>query len=345
MKQTLIIAAICILMMVPVFAEVETTTKFGADAAYYPDQHSGYDADGFVGFDYSTIAKPAASDPDYTYPAGDEGRDLGSGWGGVEAQVWMTHSIKMPFMVIDGPLTSGNNVNFKFKAELSPVTTGLSASVVLTPLALLQLEAGAKIGTGWAALGFNGMGLMNSSGIAAEDSFAGIVTNAWCSGTFQFDLAAVMPGEWNHIVMIANGKLEYQNYSAADDSESWVWLSDAGENYNGMTFTGTYLLGYQMPLRVNTVGLLFETEENLGDVREMSTIADNGWGSDFRTIKIAPLCIVDLTDNSNLTILMQFSNLRVYTDETIFNNYFHNREYKDTAWKFHRIAFSYGIEL
>ncbi|MBI9103317.1 MAG: hypothetical protein JEY99_12945 [Spirochaetales bacterium] len=341
MKRNLIITVLCLFMILPLFAEVETTTKVGADAAYYPDQHAGYGAGSFVPFDYTPVDPPDG----FPLAAGDGGRTLGSGWGGVEATSWFSHSIKMPFMVMDGPLTSGNNLNFKFKANLSPVTGDLGASVVLTPVAVLQLEAGGMIGTGWAALGFNGMGLMNSDGIADEDSFAGIVTKAWCAGTFQFDLAAVMPGEWNHVVMIANAKLEYQNYSAASDTQSWVWQSDAGENYNGMTFAGTYLLGYQMPLRLNTVGILVDTKENLGDVRELSTMAADGWGSDFRTVKIAPLFVVDLTDNSSLTILLQFSNLRVYTDDTIFNNYFQNREYEDTAWKFHRIAFSYGIEL
>ncbi len=345
-NRTILLITAVLFVLSPLFAEggVVSSSSWGIDAAYYIDDHAGLEAGSFVFPDYTPSVKPDTGD--YTYGSGDEGRDLGSGWGGAELQAWFKHSIKVPFLAGEGPLSTGNNLNFIFKANLAPVIAGFSFSTVWTPLALLQLEIGTHAGTGWAGFGFNGMGLnSDGSGIASEDSFKGMVSKSWLAGTFQFDLAAVMPGDWNHLVIIGNGKIEYQNYSLADNDEAWVWEVDAGENFNSFRYKGTYLFGYQMPLRVNTVGLLFETEERLGNIRTVSTMDSDGWGSDFRKVRIAPLAVIGLTDNSSLTLLFQFSNGIRYTEETIYNRFFQNRSFDDIFWKFRRIAFSYSAKL
>jgi len=320
------------------------STSWGLEAAYYTDDHEGLDSGGFVFPNYTPSPLPGV----YTLPGVDPGRDLGSGWGSVEFQALVRHSIQMPFLQGDGPLTSGNNIQFNFRGNLAPVVAGIQASALWTPIAFLQLELGSHLGTGWHALGFNGMGLNNDgTGNPAEDSFAGVVSRTWVAGTFQFDLAAVMPGEWNHVVVLANARLEYQNYSAAEDGDAWQYESDSGENFNGFRYLGTYLLGYQMPLRVNTLGILVETEERLGEPREMSTIASGGWGSDFVTVRIAPVAMITLTDKASLTVLAQFTNDIRYTQDTIYLNWFQNRTVAadDTFWKFRRIAFSYSVKL
>ena len=342
MKKLLGFVLVCFLCTLPLMAEVESVTTFGVDGAYYTDDHRGYDGDSFAVPDYTPVEIPDG----YSLASGDAGRELGSGWGSAEAKAWLSHAIKVPFLAGDNPLTSGNNLNFKFLGSLSPVTADLEFKTVFTPIAMLQFELGSMIGSGWAAFGFNGMGLhQDASGEVTEDNLAGLVSKQWLSGTFQFDLAAVLPGEWNHIVTVASGKIQYQNYSRADNNEAWLWQADDGENFNGFRYYGTYLLGYQMPLKISTVGILIGTKEYIGDIRSSSTMDTGGWGSDYREIRIAPLMVVDLIETSDLTILFQFENERKYTDDTIFNKYFLNREYESTFWRFYRIAFSYALTL
>jgi len=323
--------------------EVEHTTKAGVEFAYYVDDHRGQDSDG--GWSWPNYVPKEVPD-DFVPIGNDEGRVLGSGWGSLELQAYLQHSIKVPVMQGSGPLTKDNNITFSFKGSLAPVVAYVQAKTVLTPIAFLNFEAGYSIGTGWNGLGFNGIGLNNDgSGNPLEDSFAGAAMEAWVGGTFQFDFAALFPGEWNHVVTVANAKFQYINYTEAEMGDAWQWKADAGENHNGYRFLGTYLIGYQMPLLVDTVGLMLETDQNLGDVKEMSPMDEGGWGSDFVKMRFGPLVNLGFNDNHSLTILLQMKTARKYTDETVHYNYFKNREYDSTYVKLERLALAYTYKF
>lgn len=319
--------------------EIETERSFGTEIAYYFDDHSGYDhgqTGGFIAPNYNVVDSPGGFSP----AAGDDARTLGSGWGSAELQLYLSHKMTIPFLQGNTNLTEGNNTKIRIDLYAAPVALYTKASVKVTPLAFFNLELGSMIGTGWNAFGFNGLGL-NRTGTAETSSFPGIVTQLWTSASFQFDLAAIMPGEWNHIVLVANGKVQYNYFSAAGNEEPWQWLADSGENFNGFQFKGTYFIGYQMPLLLDTIGFLLETEENIGANRYLSTMSDNGWGSDFVTLTFGPMGNFKLGKQSDLTVLVQFQSGRDYTDDTIFNTYFINRVYEDTYVKLYRIAMSY----
>jgi len=343
-----VLTAICLLLLVfsaAVAEEVQRSTSFSIEGAYYLPDNKGYGVsnDGFAPITYSPEPLPTG----YSAPTADDaGRDLGSTWGPAEIQFLLIHRVKVPFLVGAGALTSGNNVTFSFTGALTPVSTRLESRVNLTPIAFLDFFAGAMIGTGWDIGLFNGMGLnADGTGNPESASFQGVVTESWIGGTFQFDLAAVVPGDWTHVVTLISPKIQYAWFSGADEGEAWMWEADKGENFNGLMFYGTYFLGYQMPLALDTIGVLMETEQNLGYVKDLDAGDPGDWGSEYVQITISPVFSFTLSDSSSLAVLFQFRRERKYDDTSVFYNYFRNRDQVGTYWDFYRIAFSYGLKL
>jgi len=344
-KRYPVSAVLCLLLLMPFAAharETERSTSFTVEGAYSPADNYGYGVSngGFAPIRYDPVENTVFSSPP------DQGRDLGSTWGSAKIQALLTHRIVVPFLVGAGPLSSGNNVTFAFTGALSPVSARLEAQATLTPIAFLNVFAGGMIGTGWDIGIFNGMGLnADGSGVPESASFQGIVTNSWVGSTFQFDLAAVVPGDWTHVVAVVRPKLQYAFFSGAEKDQAWMWEADGGENFNGFQFHGTYFLGYQMPLVLDTAGLLVETKQNLGYVRELSPMDIGGWGSDHVEITLSPLFNFALSDASALTVLFQLRRERLYDEPGIFAGYFRNRSAIGTYWDFYRIALSYQLML
>lgn len=336
---------------------VEHSTSIGAEFAYYFDDNAGYgQVGGFVAPDYTP-----AEDPDFVYADEDYGNQepgkLGSGWGSVELQAFLKHRMKFPFLQGDNPLVAGNNATVNFDLYVAPVAAYGKASVTITPIAFLNFNIGGLLGTGWYAGLFNGVG-NNVNGELLTDSFPGAVAELFSSATFQFDLDAIVPGEWNHVVTQLNWKFTYKHFTtdhATEEKLPWQWLADDGENLNGMIFEGTYFLGYQMPLMIDTVGFLVETSRMIGENSTLSpmagadgdesTTADNGWGSDFVSVTFGPVVNLKFDDHNNLTALVQFKTDKDFTDDSIFNRYYQNRVYEDTFTRFYRIALAYNYKF
>lgn len=343
------------------FAEgVEHSTSIGAEFAYYFDNNQGWgQTGGFlapsynpVAFDSAPVGFAYATDDYGDGLTQDEKRTLGSGWGSVELQTYLKHKIKFPFLQGDGALVEDNNATVNLDLYVAPVAVYGRASLTITPIAFLNFNLGGLLGTGWNAVIFNGIG-DNINGKISTDSFPGVVTELFSSATFQFDLAALVPGEWNHVVTQINAKFVYSYFSsdyARDGGPNgtpgpWQWLADGGENLNGWEFEGTYFLGYQMPLVLDTVGFLVETSQQLGYDETETMDSAGGWGSDFVQVTFGPLANFAFDDHSSLAVLVQFQTGRDYTDITIFNEFYQNRDYEDTYTKFHRIALAYNYKF
>ncbi|MDA3938318.1 MAG: hypothetical protein PF693_03280 [Spirochaetia bacterium] len=345
MKNKLITTIFIMIIVGGTLFAAESSTYFGAVGAYYFDDNKG---DGVSDGAFAPISYSPVVDQNPYLPSDiDQGRDLGNGWGGAEAKASITHKIKVPFMKGTGALSADNNILYQFKGELSPVSINAIVSATLTPIAFLNFQAGTQLGTGWNFFGlFNGLGLnKNGTGIPEEDPVPGIVSKSWLSGTFQFDLGAIIPGEWTHIIMAATAKVEHEYFSGANAEEAWQYEADPGENFNGFNFWGTYVLGYQLPYKLNTVAFLVETEQMIGDNKDLSSSDPVDWGSDFTQVTFGPLANIKLSEDSSLLILVQFRTEKLFTDATIYNNYFRTREYIGSYVDFRRIAFSYSQKL
>lgn len=326
--------------------EIQTADSWGVDSAYYFDDNKGYGSDGvLVTPSYTPVEVPS----DFTFADDDPGRSLGNGWGGLELQVWGSRRWTIPMLQNDNALMSGNNLMLEVKPAISPVTMTIDSRAVLTPIAFFTFEGGVHAGTGWyfSPLGFNGLGLNeNGTGTADHANFSQAVFKTWGSGTFQFDLAAVMPGEWNHVVVQVNEKITGQMYTDAKAGEAWQYLADSGQNFNGAFWTGTYTVGYQMPLAMNFVGIMTETVRNVGSVAALSRVDDGGWGSDFMKVTTGPLANFALNEHNSLLCIFQLKNDLYYTEDTVFNNYFKNWSATgESYFKFHRVAFLYSMSL
>lgn len=331
MKRILSLCACAFLAVSAVSAAESSLNVLGA---YYPSHHWGYQSSGFSAPDYSVIE--GSTVVPYT-------RTLGSSWGGAEAKAAFSLSEKVPFFVGDGPLFSGNSIRGKFTFELSPVSVNGLGQLSFTPIAFLVFDAGAGIGTGWSVGPFRGLGLNLP---AASDidltNFGGAVWRVWGAGTFQFDLAAVAPGTWNHIVLLATAKVEYKAFTGASADQAWLWEADQADNFNGAKLYGTFVLAYQMPLKLNLIGVMAESEEYLGSVRDLSPMdSAGGWGSDFRIWQVGALTNFALGKNDSLAVLAQFKLRPDWTDATTQNRYFGDRDYEGAYWYFNRVAFSY----
>jgi hypothetical protein len=340
--NTIFIFIFAILSLSPAFADSASAFSMGSDSpqsclslemqGYYGfSNHEDPSGRGFAPVEYGTLGGSNNTE-----------RDTGSAWGSAGVKAIIDYSVALPFLRLPGSLTSGNNLRFDLSGELSPVSLNANLEAGITPVAFMSLFAGAGLGTGW-DIGFVGLGLNDSSGIQARD-LDGFVYRVWVKSSFQFDLAALLPGEWRHIVILASPKLIYLAYSEADEDEAWIWEADDGMDFNGWKLKGSYFLGYQMPLKLSMAGILLETEGFFGSLRDRSPMTA-GWGSDYTYYSLGFLANFRLNERSNLAILPQFKTGIRWSDETYRIKYFEYREYKGSYWYFNRIVFDYSLKL
>ncbi|HRX17302.1 MAG TPA: hypothetical protein P5123_13390, partial [Spirochaetota bacterium] len=153
------------------------------------------------------------------------------------------------------------------------------------------------------------------------DDLDGIVYSAGGGAAFQFDLAAIVPGEWNHLIFRTYHTCFYRGLTSADNEQSWMFENDEGENRNGYNYYGNYLIGYQMPLKFSFVGVLFEEE-----LRLYETENGSNWGDDLSRWTISPLAVFDFTDKISATCLVQFRTERNFIDGTTDNDFYQTRK-------------------
>jgi hypothetical protein len=245
-----------------------------------------------------------------------------------EAKLSLAQSFVIPFLQGDGSLTRGNNVKADLRAELSPISLNGVAEATWMPIAFLQVVAGGRIGSGWNINLFGGdsrgIGInrptANNGAEVSGSGFDGLLWAAKLGGAFQFDMAALFPGEWHHIVFRTYHEVNYAGYSRAEKRDSWYFESDDGENRNGFNYYGNYLLGYQMPIFLNTVGLLVEDNRYLYD-----TPKGDLWGDALDRWVFAALFNFTVTDRLGLATLAQFRTRRTWTDETADHGFYQER--------------------
>ena len=325
-------------------SDIKQTTVFDLSGAYYPGNQQGYGINGgFAPVSYNVLPKSGLQ-----HRTNDPGRDLGYPFGRPQIGATISHIFILPFLNGKGPLFSDNNLEFKFDGVLSPVSVNSLGEIIWTPIAVFKLSSGFGIGTGWNLIGFDGLGRnIPSAGNNAplSEPFSGAVYKFWSSFTFQFDLGAIMPGKWTHIVVVTVSRFEYRAFTLADADTPWQYEADEGENLNGWKYYGTYLAGYKMPLIVDFIGFLIKSEEYIDSNRWRSTISSGGWGSDFVTWNFGPLVNFHIAEKSWLTLLVQFKTGKQATDSTIGNRFYQYWQVKGSYLYFNGIAFDYGFQF
>jgi len=242
-----------------------------------------------------------------------------------------TERFYIPFLQGENSLTKDNNIGLALTGEISPVSLNGLAEAVWTPIAFFQLIAGGRIGTGWNINLFgkdvHGIGIIRPDADKKPEysgkAFDGLLWKAQAGAVLQADLAAVIPGDWNHVVMRTYHEINYRGYTAAAKGESWSYEDDngyQGENCNGFNYYGNLLLGYQMPIFLNMAALLAEADLYLYD-----TPGRSEWGDDLIRWTFALLLNFSITKKIDLAVITQFWTRRNFTQSNWEDLYYRYR--------------------
>lgn len=259
------------------------------------------------------------------------------------AKITATEIIKVPFLVRNNPFMSGNNVTFKIGAELSPITLEGKFDVVWTPLAVLELYGGASIGSGWSieskTLSLHGLAYNrpNEKGrsVITPVNFRRIFYSAYFGGAFQFDLGAVIPTPWTHVVFRTDQYMLYRGLAGAKAMDSWIFQNDKGRTRNGFTYNGMYVLGYQMPLPIKLIALRLETYKTFFPTAK--GIDKSNWGEDRVYVIFGPLVAFKPADICTITLVAQWETKHAHIkqiDDQPMNNapFYETLKIDKTKW-------------
>jgi hypothetical protein len=280
-----------------------------------------------------------------------------------ELKFKVIETMTFPFLRGDGPLTEGNNIKAVLSAEVSPVSINGIAEALWTPAAFFQVAAGAKAGTGWNinlfGNGIYGIGI-NAPGAEKDakgrsksevrgESFDGLLWSAWGGGALQFDLAALFPGDWNHLLFRTYHEARYAAYTRAAGRQSWFFEADYGENRNGWVYYSSYLVGYQMPRSpvLNTVAVMAELKKNL-----YNTPGGDYWGDTLGDWTLSGLLNFVLSPRFRTTLAVQLRSWRNHGSSDLENAgmiYYQERElqgdYGERRLAFYRAALIFNYTL
>jgi hypothetical protein len=238
------------------------------------------------------------------------------------------------FLQGTNPMTADNNITLKIGAEVTPISFDILADVIWMPIAFFKLSLGSLAGTGWNYEMFdsrmNGMGLYrymeleNPQEWADGYGFDGAVWKVHFGATLQFDLAAIFPGDWNHVVMKFENFLNYQNYTRARGNEQWYFKADDGINQNSFSYYFSGFLGYQMPIFFDMVGIQFESSLPFYNPQSGESLADRK-----QEMFCSLVTEFQLGKCFNIMAITQFSNRLKHP---VTEDY-------ERQWKFYRVLF------
>jgi hypothetical protein len=243
-----------------------------------------------------------------------------------EAKLGITHHLTFPFLTGSNPLTEGNNLDLALTAEVSPISLNGITVLTWTPIAFAQISTGARFGSGWNINLFGtdlyGIGINRDDGSGGAEhsgrAFDGLLWKVQGGAALQFDLAALYPGDWHHVVARSYHEINYKAYTAAAAGESWYFEND-GENVNGFNYYGNLLVAYQMPIILDTVGLIAEADLYLNDTPNRTQ-----WGDERIRWTFSALFNFTITKNLSASLAIQCRTMRNYQSNWK-NLYYKNR--------------------
>lgn len=247
-------------------------------------------------------------------------------------------------LVGQSALTKDNNLKLCADFQISPATLKPHAFVSCSPIAFLVFNAGVTLGTGWECLGNQGLASYNAASGKYDNltPFKNFFYEFDVSATFQFDAAALWPGDWHHIVFMAAYDFRFSGMTSVADGNPWIWAADFPK-VNGANYYANIILGYQMPKKVSLVGVQAEFEGFYSDSQIDARYRN--YDIDFCRINISPLAVFSLTKKDSLFALLYFERRRGYDSAKGSVN---GREQSEVEmncsggeWYFRRIAVRY----
>lgn len=249
-----------------------------------------------------------------------------------------------------GLLTSGNDIDMRLNAVINPVSLSGGARVVITPLAVLELEAAASIGSGWylSPLDVNGLGILQDSAnnSYSTGAFDGYVFKTHAGGAFQFDTGAVIPGDWSSILIRSYHGAHFQHYSKAVN-DPWEYMASKNQ-LNGWSYHTDSVLAYQLnavPI-IQLAGVLFSSRSAL-NTADLSPASEGGWGSDLWKLEFGGLVAFTPAIAHSLAILVQWERSANWFDADRDKGLFERtlNPADPYRWAFWRGALSYSYSF
>ena len=261
-----------------------------------------------------------------------------------EAKLGFTQRFSFPFLQGSNPLTAENNIDLALTAEVTPISLNGLAEAVWTPIAFFQFTLGGSIGSGWAINLFGGdiygIGITRSDAAGnvehAGSAFDGVFLKGKTGATLQMDLAALVPGDWNHVIARTYHELNYKAYTAAEAGDSWYFENDDGENCNGFNYYGSLVVGYQMPIFLNMVALMAE-----GDLYLYDTPDRGNWGDDKIRWIFSAVLNFSITKQFSAALITQCRTRKNYLESNWEDLYYRNRHIDQSDplhLEFYRVA-------
>ncbi|MDR3130621.1 MAG: hypothetical protein LBU18_03670 [Treponema sp.] len=242
-----------------------------------------------------------------------------------EAQLALTRSFAFPLPRGDHFLFSGNKLTADFTFNASPLSLNAGAEAVLTPIALAQIKAGGQAGSGWNIPGLgNGLALnapREENGVLYDalsgSPFEGLVWKVYGGGVLQFDLAALLPGDWNHLLFQVYQEINYRACTAAAPGQLWQYEAGSVLYRNGLNYRASYVAGYQLPASrfLNFAGFMAEMEIELRrDGQDQGEADPSGPGYGSPEWKFSALYNAGLSEKLGLTFILQLRTVPLYTE-------------------------------
>lgn len=269
------------------------------------------------------------------------------GYSGIELRATGTYNYVIPVPFSDHPLVRGNTLTLSPALELTPITLRPKFDIAFSPVAFLIFYAGGSVGTGWNldAMGLKGLAVFDEATKDYESvtPFASYTHQWWLEGLFQFDLAALLPGEWNHVVTQARYKFLYEGlWNAGGPQEFWRWQGTL-EKASGWQYYSQVVLGYQMPLVLDMVGVQFEFEGYF-DPHAFPDWAQE-WNPTFMKVGISPVLSFKFNEKHSLLVQFRFRSRRSFATEVQPDTHDFYYKYAGREWHFDRIGFSYTYKF
>lgn len=224
--------------------------------------------------------------------------------------------------------------------ELTPLSIRPQLALGFQPFPFLVFKGGGSIGFGWNMLGFEGLCALDekSKKYEALSTFSHPFYEVWAQGTLMFDTGALVPGDWNHLIMFASYKTFYSGLAGLGKHTPYGWQGDKNR-VEGLQYEFCGILAYQMPLVLYRAGFMYTAYGHYdgGDYGDFDASYDGA----FTQHSLAGLCQFKFAEKDELTCMAQFTTRRSFDKELDSAEDALFAQKVGTEWFFQRLIFSW----
>lgn len=254
-------------------------------------------------------------------------------------QLFVDYMIKTPLG--DHWLLKDANVVLTGAFELTPLSVRPQLALGFQPFPFLVFKGGGSIGFGWNMLGFEGLCALDekSKKYEALSIFSHPFYEVWAQGTLMFDTGALVPGDWNHLIMLASYKTFFSGIAGLGRHTPYGWQGDKNR-VEGLQYEFCGILAYQMPLVLYRAGFMYTAYGHFdgGDYGDFDASYDGA----FTQHSLAGLCQFKFAEKDELTCIAQFSTRRSFDKELDEAEDALFAQKVGTEWFFQRLIFSWS---